>query len=150
MSEELRQLQRNFYLKLSPIDGHEIATDEGGFVTPSDEAMEHELRDILKLWLTLQQTDAGEIIANCAWWMTQYMDPERQLGATGGVERLDKLTSFAVAVVGLLEEAGVIEFKQVPDLPEIKLSTEQDFDLTQLEFLKYLDFDSLLEEGDDE
>lgn len=150
MSEELRQQQRNFYLRLSPIEGHDIASEEGGFVAPSDEAMEHELRDILKLWLTLQQSSAGEIIANCAWWMTQYMDPEKRLGATDGVESLDKLTSYAVAVIGLLRDAGVIQFLEEPELPEIRLSSEHDFDPSQLEFLKYLDFDALLEEGDDE
>jgi hypothetical protein len=35
-----RQQQRNFYLHLSPLEGHEIAEDEGGFTSPSDEARE--------------------------------------------------------------------------------------------------------------
>lgn len=143
-----RQQQRNFYLHLSPLEGHEIAEDEGGFTSPSDEAMEAEMRDILRHWLTLQQGDAGEIIANCAWWMTQYMDPDKRLAASEGVVYLDRLTSYAVAVLALLIKADVIDLKQRPELPDIKLSSEVQFDASSLDILSYLQ--SLLEEKDDD
>lgn len=137
--QERRQFQRNFYLKLSPIDGHEIAEEQGGFVAPSDESAEAEIRDTLKLWLTLQQGQAGEIIANSAWWMTQYMDPEKRLAATDGVVYLDRLTSFAVAVMGQLLDAGVIELKEVPEIPDILLSTENLLSPENLDMLKNLE-----------
>jgi hypothetical protein len=143
-----RQQQRNFYLYLSPIDGHEIAEEEGGFTSPSEEAMEAEIRDVLTHWLTLQQGDAGEIIANCAWWMTQYMDPEKRLAASEGVVYLDRLTSFIVSALALLLEQGVIDLKQRPELPDIRLSSEVLFDGNSLDILSYLQ--SLLEEDDDE
>lgn len=143
-----RQQQRNFYLYLSPIDGHEIAEEEGGFTSPSEEAMEAEIRDVLTHWLTLQQGDAGEIIANCAWWMTQYMDPDKRLAATEGVVYLDRLTSFIVSVLALLMKKGIIELKQKPELPDIRLSSEVLFDGNSLDILSYLQ--SLLEEDDDE
>lgn len=145
---DVRRQQRNFYLYLSPIEGHEIAEEQGGFTTPSDEAMEHELRDVLKLWLTLQQTDAGELIANCAWWMTQYMDPEHKMNATEGITHLDRLTSFAVSVINQLVTEGIIEFTEIPELPDIRLSSEYKFDSSQLEFLKNIE--KLWEEGNDE
>lgn len=145
---DVRRQQRNFYLYLSPIEGHEIAEEQGGFTTPSDEAMEHELRDVLKLWLTLQQTDAGELIANCAWWMTQYMDPEHKMNATEGITHLDRLTSFAVSVINQLVTEGIIEFTEIPELPDIRLSSEYKFDSSQLDFLKNIE--KLWEEGNDE
>ena len=137
--QERRQFQRNFYLKLSPIDGHEIAESQGGFVTPSEESAEAEIRDTLKLWLTLQQGQAGEIIANCAWWMTQYMDPDKGLAATEGVVYLDRLTSFAVAVMGQLVDAGVIELKENPEIPDILLSTENLLSPEHLDMLNNLE-----------
>ena len=142
--EDNRRQQSNFYLKLSPIEGHEIAQDEGNFILPSEESMEHELRDVLRLWLTLQQTSAGEIIANSAWWMTQYMDPERRLTATEGMVHLDKLTSFAVSVVGQLIDEGILEFAVHPDIPDIRLSREHKFDISQMDFLNNIE--RLLEE----
>jgi hypothetical protein len=143
-----RQQQRNFYLHLSPIDGHEIAENEGGFTSPSEEAIEAEIRDVLVHWLTLQQGDAGEIIANCAWWMTQYMDPDKRLAATEGVVYLDRLTSYVVSVLALLIESDIIELKQKPELPDIRLSSGVDFDGKSLDILSYLQ--SLLEEEDDD
>lgn len=84
-SEKRRKRQRNFYLYMSPLEGHEIAVEEGGFTAPSEDLAEIEIRDILKFWMTLQQTEAGEILADSAWWMTQYMDPDNKFGATEGL-----------------------------------------------------------------
>ena len=138
--EEARRLsQHNFYLRLSPFGGHDIASDEAGFMTPADDIMEAEMRDVLALWLSLQQGKAGEIIANCAWWMNQYMDPDRKFDANTGVEHLDKLTSYGVALIGLLMDAGVIELVDKPDIPDIMLSSATDFDFTQLDFLNKLE-----------
>jgi hypothetical protein len=148
MDDSTRRQQRNFYMMLSPLDGHEIAEEEAGFVAPAEDSLEHEIRDVLKLWLTLQQSDAGTIIANCAWWMTQYMDPERKMDAEEGVTHLDKLTSFAVSVLGLLIKDEIVELKVDPELPDIKISTEGLFDSSQLDFLKNLE--RLMEEGDDD
>jgi hypothetical protein len=139
MNDETRIQQRNFYMRLSPINGHEIAESEGGFVTPSEEALEHEIRDTLRLWMTLQQGKGGEAIANCSWWMTQYMDPDRKFDANEGVETLDKLTSFAVSVIGILIDNGVLEMVEDVELPDIRLSSETSFDALQLDFLKSLE-----------
>lgn len=148
MNDETRVQQRNFYMRLSPINGHEIAEGEGGFVTPSEEALEHEIRDTLKLWLTLQQGKGGETIANCAWWMTQYMDPDHRFDAEEGVEHLDKMTSFAVAVVGSLIDNGVVKMVEEVELPDIRLSSESDFDSIQLDFLKNLE--DILRKGEED
>lgn len=139
MNDETRIQQRNFYMRLSPINGHEIAESEGGFVTPSEESLEHEIRDTLRLWMTLQQGRGGETIANCSWWMTQYMDPERKFDANEGVDTLDKLTSFAVSVIGLLIDNGVLKIVEDVELPDIRLSTETPFDSLQLDFLRNLE-----------
>jgi hypothetical protein len=135
-------------MMLSPIEGHEIAEEEAGFVAPAEDSLEHEIRDVLRHWLTLQQSNAGNIIANCAWWMTQYMDPERKMDAEEGVTHLDKLTSFAVSVIGLLIQEGIVELTVKPEIPDIKISTEGFFDSSQLDFLKNLE--RLMEEGDDD
>jgi hypothetical protein len=148
MDDNTRRQQRNFYMMLSPIEGHEIAEDEAGFVAPAEDSLEHEIRDVLRHWLTLQQSNAGNIIANCAWWMTQYMDPERKMDAEEGVTHLDKLTSFAVSVLGLLIQEGIVELTVKPEIPDIKISTEGFFDSSQLDFLKNLE--RLMEEGDDD
>ena len=146
--DERRQFQRNFYLKLSPIEGHEIAEEQGGFSSPSSDTAEEEIRDTLTLWLKLQHGDAGEIIANSAWWMTQYMAPEKKLAATDGVVYLDRLTSFAVAVLGQLFDAGIIDLKIDPDIPNIALSTDDFLSAEQNETLRFLE--SLWEDNDDE
>jgi len=148
MDDNTRRQQRNFYMMLSPIEGHEIAEEEAGFVAPAEDSLEHEIRDVLRHWLTLQQSNAGNIIANCAWWMTQYMDPERKMDAEEGVTHLDKLTSFAVSVIGLLIQEGIVELTVKPEIPDIKISTEGFFDSSQLDFLKNLE--RLMEEGDDD
>jgi len=149
MNDETRMQQRNFYMRLSPLNGHEIAEEEGGFVTPSEEALEHDIRDTLKLWMTLQQGKGGETIANCSWWMTQYMDPERKFDANEGVETLDKLTSFAVSVIGCLIDSEVLKMVEDIELPDIRLSSETAFDALQLDFLKNLE-DIMRENGEDE
>jgi len=143
-----RQRQRNFYLYLSPLEGHQIAVDEGGFTAPSEDLAEIEIRDILKFWMTLQQTKAGEILADSAWWMTQYMDPDNRLGATEGVEYLDRMTSFAVTVLYSLVEAGVIQIVDPPELPEFRLSTGEEFSNKDLDILTFLQ--SMLEDDDDD
>lgn len=138
--EESRRLaQRNFYLRLSPFGGHDIASDEAGFMTPDEDIMEAEIRDVLSLWLSLQQGKAGEIIANCAWWMNQHMDPDKKFDANSGVENLDKLTSYGVALIGMLIDAGIVELVNKPDIPEIMLSTASSLDFTQLDFLSKLE-----------
>jgi len=147
-SEKRRKRQRNFYLYMSPLEGHEIAVEEGGFTAPSEDLAEIEIRDILKFWMTLQQTEAGEILADSAWWMTQYMDPDNKFGATEGVTYLDRMTSFAVTVVYALVEAGLLEIKNPPELPEFKLSTGEDFSIKDLDILTFLQ--SMLEDDDDD
>lgn len=140
MHEDERRLnQRNFYLRLSPFDGHEIAENEAGFTSPSEDALEAEIRDTLSLWLTLQQGKSGEIIANCAWWMTQYMDPERRMDATTGVIHLDKLTSFAVSVIGQLIDNGCITLNEKVDIPDILLSSEMGSDMSVSDFFSNLE-----------
>jgi hypothetical protein len=147
-AEKRRKRQRNFYLYMSPLEGHEIAESEGGFTSPSEDLAEIEIRDILKFWMTLQQTEAGEILADSAWWMTQYMDPNKELGATEGVTYLDSMTSFAVAVLYALVDAGVIEIKNPPELPEFRLSTGENFSSKDLDILTFLQ--SMLEDNDDD
>jgi hypothetical protein len=80
--------------------------------------------------------------------MTQYMDPDKRLAASEGVVYLDRLTSYAVAVLALLLKADVITLNQTPELPDIKLSSEVQFDSSSLDILSYLQ--SLLEETDDD
>lgn len=145
-SEKRRKRQRNFYLYLSPLEGHTIAEEEGGFTAPSDDLAEIEIRDILTFWMTLQQMEAGEILADSAWWMTRYMDPNGSLGATEGVSYLDKMTSYAVAVLHALVQADVIEIKNPPELPEFRLSTAESFSNKDLDILTYLQ--SMLEDDD--
>ena len=147
-AEKRRKRQRNFYLYMSPMEGHEIAADEGGFTAPSEDLAEIEIRDILKFWMTLQQTEAGEILADSAWWMTQYMDPDNKFGATEGVTFLDRMTSYAVTVVYALVEAGLLEIINPPELPEFKLSTGEDFSNKDLDILTFLQ--SMLEDDDDD
>lgn len=147
-AEKRRKRQRNFYLYMSPLEGHEIAADEGGFTAPSEDLAEIEIRDVLKFWMTLQQTEAGEILADSAWWMTQYMDPDNKFGATEGVTYLDRMTSFAVTVVYALVEAGILEIINPPELPEFKLSTGEDFSNKDLDILTFLQ--SMLEDDDDD
>jgi len=137
--EERRLRQRNFYLRLSPFEGHIIAEDEAGFMSPSEEILEAEIRDTVSLWMSLQQGLAGEVIANCAWWMTQHMDPDKRLDATQGVTQLDKLTSFAVAVVGQLVDSGCVTLNEKVELPDIKLSTEKEWHPSATDFLTELD-----------
>jgi len=146
--EKRRKRQRNFYLYMSPLEGHEIAESEGGFTAPSEDLAEIEIRDILKFWMTLQQTEAGEILADSAWWMTQYMDPEHKFGATEGVSNLDRMTSFAVTVLYALVDADIIEIKNPPELPEFRLSTGENFSSKDLDILTYLQ--SMLEDNDDD
>lgn len=122
--EEIRKQQRNFYLHLSPIEGHDIAAEHGGFTPPSEDAMEAEIRDVLSLWMTLQQGKGGTLLANSAWWMTRYMDPDNKMDASEGVSMLDNLTAFSIAVLAGLIEAKVVEVIDKPDLPSILLSTE--------------------------
>lgn len=145
--EKRRKRQRNFYLYMSPLEGHEIAAEQGGFTAPSDDLAEIEIRDVLKFWMTLQQMEAGEILADSAWWMTQYMDPTHSLGATEGVTYLDKMTSYAVAVLYALVESGVITIVNPPELPDFKLSTAESFSNKELDILSFLQ--SMLEDDDE-
>lgn len=123
MDSTSKRQRRNFFLYLSPFAGHTYAT-ENGFIPPSADAMEAEVRDVLKLWLTLQQGKAGEMIANSAWWMTRHIDPDNKFTAEEGVGMLDSLTSFAVSTVSLLLNEGVISLNEDVEIPDIMLSTD--------------------------
>ena len=151
-NESLRRMQRMFYLRLSPFFGNDIASKEGGFITPSEESVEHDMRDVLKLWLSLQHTPAGESIANCAWWMVRHMDSENKMGASESLSMIDNLTSFAVSVIGQLIDDQVLAFVEEPDLPKIMLSTMQKFDDNHIEFLSAIEkeFNRKDQEDDDD
>lgn len=58
------------------------------------------------------------------------------------------MTSFAVTVVYALVEAGLLEIKNPPELPEFKLSTGEDFSIKDLDILTFLQ--SMLEDDDDD
>jgi len=137
--EALRTAQRNFYLYLSPVNGHELANDQAGFIPPDSDSAEIEIRDILSYWLRLQAGKAGTIIANCSWWMLSLMDEEIRTDAGEAMESLDQLVSFLVSSVRQLEEAGVIEIKENPSIPDIKLSTSIDFDEASKDMLKQME-----------
>jgi hypothetical protein len=154
---EVRKQRRNFFLYLSPFEGHSIANDNG-FVPSSEEAMEAEIKDVLALWLTLQQGKAGEMIANSAWWMTRHMDPDNQLTAESGVGMLDSLTSFAVSVISMLLNSGVISLNEKVEIPDIMLSTAEFFSKDQSEALslfedfmnKFTNYEENIEDDEDE
>jgi len=137
--EELRRQQRNFYLYLSPINGHEIAGDQANFLPADDDITEAELRDILAFWLRLQAGKAGTVMANCSWWMLRCLDPDAELDAGEGMERLDDLVSFLVSSVKQLADAGVISILEQPDIPDIRLSTEQEFDQKATDLFKNIE-----------
>jgi len=146
--DELRRYQRNFYLYLSPMEGHEIASDQANFLPPDNDVTEIELRDILSFWLRLQAGKAGTVMANCSWWMLRYIDPDMEMDAGEGMERLDELVSFLVSSMKQLEDAGVISILEQPDIPDIKLSTEQDFDQKATDLFKNIE--KWLKEPDDD
>jgi hypothetical protein len=147
--DDKRLLQRNFYLYMSPFEGHDLAEEHGGFSGQSDDIAEAETADILKFWLTLQSLDAGEIIADCAWWMTRMVDPEGRGGADGGVEMLDQYTAYAVSVMKQLLDKNVIAFTKVPDdLPEFRLDSGQSFNDKDMDVLTFLQ--QLFEEGNED
>jgi hypothetical protein len=143
-----RLRQRNFYLNLSPLEGHEIASDQGGFVSPAEDTMEAEMRDILAHWLNLQAGELGNVIADCAWWMTRYLDPEAKLDAAEGMQHLDSLTAFVVACMAVLESEGYITIRET-DIPDIRISSEG-FDGAQsrADIIQLLE--SMMEEPEDD
>ena len=146
-----RRRQRNFYLNLSPLEGHEIASEQGGFVAPAEDTMEAEIRDILSHWLSLQGGDAGTIIADCSWWMTRYLDPHAKLDASEGMQHLDSLTSFIVACLAVMEAEGIITIERA-EVPDIRLSTEDySSDVgSRIELIKLLESMMMEEPEDDE
>lgn len=139
MDPTARRQRRNFFLYLSPFAGHSYASDNG-FIPPSEEAMEAEIRDVLTLWLKLQQGKAGEMIANSAWWMTRHIDPDNKFTAEEGVGMLDSLTSFAVSTISQLMNEGIITLNEDVDIPDIMLSTEGMNDRSDL----FFNFDDIL------
>lgn len=141
-----RQMQRNFYLALTPLLGHEIAKEEAGFTPPSDEIGEAEVKDVLESWFRMSASGAGEVIANCAWWMTQLLDPDKMLGAAEGTILFDRLSSFAVSILRILVDQGIVAFTREHEVPDFLLSSEQSFSMDQLDFLSFLE--QFMEGGD--
>lgn len=122
--EERAALQRTFLLRVSPHIGHALAEKLGGFVSPSMDGMEHDLRDTLTLWFKLHNTGGLGIVKDTAWWMTRLQDQYARLTKEETDQQVDQLASYAVATIGLLVDQGILKFNKEVDIPKIFLSTD--------------------------
>lgn len=140
--------QRKFYLYMSPFDGHDYAEKYGKFTSPSLDIMEAEVRDVLALWLKIQQSSIGEVIADSAWWMLRLMDPDNRKGAEESMEILDGLTSFGMSLLGQLVDLGFVTMTEEVDIPEIVTSADLQFNREDFDFLKQVE--SLWEDNEND
>lgn len=133
--------RRQFYLYMSPFEGHDLAQKHGNFEVPSRDVLEAEVKDILTSWLTIQQSSVGQIVADSAWWMLRLMDPDNSKGAEESMLILDGLTSFGMSLLGQALANGLISLSEDVEIPDIVTSAEgmlsdSDFDLlSQIEAL---------------
>ena len=83
--------QRKFYLYMSPFEGHNLAQSYGNFELPSNDVVAEELKDILKMWLTVQASSIGTVLSDSAWWMLRVLDEHNRMGAEdqAGLRRRD-------------------------------------------------------------
>lgn len=131
--------QKKFYLFMSPFEGHDLAEKYGNFHPPSPDIMESEMKDTLTVWLQVQQSSAGEILADSAWWMMRLLDPEGRKGADESMEILDGLTSFGMSIIGQLLDLGLIQMTEDIDIPTIIASSDLQFSEDDFSFLKTLE-----------
>lgn len=115
--------QHKFYTDLSPQGGQMIAHMLGGFSPPSMDIQEAEIKDSLTLWMKMQESGAGELLTDAAWWMHHALDPNNRMTREEANRHTDELMGFAVAAVSQLMEAKILTFVKDPEIPEIRLST---------------------------
>lgn len=147
MKQDRLAAQHKFYTDLSPQGGQFLAHMLGGFDPPSMDIQEAEIRDSLALWMKMQESGAGEVITDAAWWMNHAMDPKHRLSREEANQRADELMGFAVAAIGQLMEAKILTFVKEPDIPEIRLST---YGMSEEDADTIAELEKLLQEDDNE
>lgn len=139
--------QHKFYTDLSPQGGQMLAHMLGGFDPPSIDIQEAEIRDSLSLWMKMQESGAGEVLTDAAWWMHHALDPKNRMNRAEANQHTDELMGFAVAAISLLMENNIITFTQEPEIPEIRLST---YEMAENDADTIADLEKQFEEEDDE
>ena len=141
--------KRDFLLFLSPFVGHDYATKFGGFDPPAVDVMEREVRQVLNQWLIVQNSSAGEVLSDTAWWMLRVLEDDLELDSGKALAMLDHLISYAISVLNQLVEQGSISFMDVDydELPEVVISTDMELSDDDMEILRNLESDTWPELG---
>lgn len=149
--DERAAMHRTFLLRVSPHIGHALAEKLGGFLSPSLDGMQHDLRDTLTLWFRLHNAGGLHIVKDTAWWMARLQDQYARMSKEETDQQVDQLASYAVATIGLLIDQGVLQFAKEVEVPKILLSDE-DPDADEDPVLKAIleRMEATLKENDDE
>lgn len=131
--------QRKFYLYMSPFEGHNLAQSYGNFELPSNDVVAEELKDILKMWLTVQASSIGTVLSDSAWWMLRVLDEHNRMGAEESMETLDRFVSFGMSLISQMLDLDLITLNEDVDVPDIVASSDFELSGDDFDLLRHLE-----------
>ena len=102
--------KRNFYLRLSTVEGQTFAADMG-FSYPSDDVEEEEHKDVLTRWAVFMHYGLLKEIEQSSKWFTQFLKKtEKVAPETNSEDFQSLLTIYGVAMLNKIMDAEKLAF----------------------------------------
>lgn len=117
--------QRDFYLKVLPQGGQQLAHIQGGFPVPGIDSQELETVKNFTQWMKFLQSPVIHYAKDAAWWMSQLMDQHHRLGREEQAAQADHMTAYALAVIGQLLDKNVLTWVNEPETMEIRVENSE-------------------------
>jgi len=121
-------LHREFLRGLSVQLGQVISHVRGGHPQPSPEVMEKEIEDVLKHYISMEQSGIYGIINSTAFMMSRFIDPYGRNSMTYTLYLTQVFMSFMMSNLRILIDKDLITLVDPPEIKKTwKLSTEHNF-----------------------
>ena len=102
--------KRNFYLRLSTVEGQTFAADMG-FSYPSDDVEEEEHKDVLTRWAVFMHYGLLKEIEQSSKWMTQFLKKTERISAeTSSQDFQSLLTIYGVSMLNKIMDSEKLAF----------------------------------------
>jgi hypothetical protein len=102
--------KRNFYLRLSTVEGQTFAK-EMGFSYPSEDVEEEEHKDVLTRWACFMHYGLLKEIEQSSKWMTQFLKKTERISAeTNSQDFQSLLTIYGVAMLNKIMDSEKLAF----------------------------------------